>query len=151
MRNERLKELDALRGIASVMVVMFHFSMGRPQSEPVLKYFVTGVDLFFIISGFVIFMSLEHIRSVKEFAINRFTRLFPAFWLCLCLTFAFRIFHTAWQGIPPETGISGLLANMTMFPFYFGQPELDGTYWTLAVEMLFNFSWPWYFGLASCL
>lgn len=57
IQSNRYTELDALRGIAALMVVFFHFTMDRPQGQMGFKLGVTGVDLFFIISGFVIFMS----------------------------------------------------------------------------------------------
>ena len=68
---KRYQELDALRGIAALFVVLFHFTLNRPEAEYGLKLGVTGVDLFFIISGFVIFMSLTNINSSKEFIVNR--------------------------------------------------------------------------------
>jgi peptidoglycan/LPS O-acetylase OafA/YrhL len=85
--NKRFQELDALRGIAALLVVVFHFTMHRPQSELGFKYGITGVDLFFIISGFVIFMSINNVNSAKEFVVNRITRLYPTYWACVTTTY----------------------------------------------------------------
>ena len=65
--SNRLQELDALRGIAALMVVLFHFTMGRQEANLGFKLGTTGVDLFFIISGFVIFMSLSKVKNSKDF------------------------------------------------------------------------------------
>ena len=56
IQSNRFQELDALRGIAALMVVFFHFTIGRPEAKLGFKLGTTGVDLFFIISGFVIFI-----------------------------------------------------------------------------------------------
>ena len=57
--SHRFKELDALRGVAALMVMFFHFSLGRalPSVFKYIRLGNTGVELFFMISGFVIFMS----------------------------------------------------------------------------------------------
>ena len=67
----RLLELDALRGIAALMVVLFHFTMDRPEMNLGFKYGVTGVDFFFIISGFVIFLTLSNTKNWKDFVQKR--------------------------------------------------------------------------------
>ena len=55
---DRDNVLDALRGIAAVMVVMFHLTIASGEPNYGLHLGVTGVDLFFIISGFVIFIRI---------------------------------------------------------------------------------------------
>ncbi len=60
-------ELDALRGIAALMVMFFHFSMNRPECQMGLKFGVAGVNLFFMISGFVIFKSIENLNKSSDF------------------------------------------------------------------------------------
>src|ERR1044072_9360250 len=87
MPSSRIKELDALRGIAALMVVFFHYTFWRPQAKLGFNLGTTGVDLFFMISGFVIFMSLLHINQSKEFVINRISRLYPGYWACVTFTF----------------------------------------------------------------
>jgi peptidoglycan/LPS O-acetylase OafA/YrhL len=44
-----------------------------------------GVELFFIISGFVILMSLEKVKSLGEFALHRAARLYPAYWFSVAI------------------------------------------------------------------
>lgn len=130
----RFRELDALRGIAALSVVIFHFSMN--DNAEVLgwsfRYGVTAVDIFFMISGFVIFLMTKRIRSWQEFLAFRFARLYPAFWYCLLITSAFVLIYE-----PGDFSPFQVLANTTMFPIYFGMDVLDGSYWTLLVELVF--------------
>jgi peptidoglycan/LPS O-acetylase OafA/YrhL len=128
---ERYRELDALRGIAALMVVLFHYSL--------LQIGTTGVDLFFVISGFVILMSVSKIKSSKEFIINRVSRLYPTYWFCVTFTFVCKL---CYYGLVDKNAIDNKLlvqyiANMSMFQMYFDIRNLDGPYWTMIIEMLF--------------
>lgn len=137
--EQRYLELDALRGIAAVMVVLFHYTLHRDGYDDILKLGTTGVDLFFIISGFVIFMSLHKIESGRQFMANRFARLYPTYWTAVTFTFILMtvvnaVYHPhllTWQHV------WRYIANLTMFQFYLGVPDLDSIYWTLLLEMLF--------------
>ena len=136
--TRRYQELDALRGIAALLVLFFHFTIWRPEAKLGFNLGNTGVHLFFIISGFVIFMSLSKVKSGIEFVINRFSRLYPAYWAAVTLTFVARFFYCAY--INPEgesVSIGQYFGNLTMFQFYLGIPNIDDQYWTLMVEMLF--------------
>lgn len=138
-QTSRYGEIDALRGIAALMVVLFHFIWGRPEDAQVnFNIGNMGVELFFIISGFVIFMSLSKIESGTEFIINRFTRLYPTYWACLSLTFTLIIIYYHYTIIDfPKLHVSDYLANLTMFQFFIGYPNIDESYWTLSIELLF--------------
>ena len=133
----RFQELDALRGIAALIVVLFHLSMWR-EAAPYLSFGVAGVDLFFIISGFVIMKSLSDIKTGGEFIIKRFTRLFPTYWVCVTLTsigiLLLMYFLPAYQN---DIGWGKYFANMTMLQRYFYYDNIDGPYWTMALELVF--------------
>ena len=136
--KERNLELDALRGIAALMIVFFHLTMGAPESQLGFKYGVTGVNLFFIISGFVIYKSIESTRTSIDFLINRFSRLFPTYWTIVTFTFILIILHPYFwpdQSIAPN--YVHYLGNLTMFQYYFKMPNLDDPYWSMIVEMNF--------------
>ena len=139
--KSRYKELDALRGIAALMVVFFHFTMNKPEADLGFNLGITGVDLFFIISGFVIYMSINNVSTAKEFVINRFTRLFPTYWTCVTITFIGQIMlKLAYNVITIEQiNFDQYLPNMTMLQYYFKIPDLDGPYWTMIIELLFYF------------
>jgi peptidoglycan/LPS O-acetylase OafA/YrhL len=133
--NVRYAELDSLRGVAALLVVLFHFTMGRSQAELGFKLGTTGVDLFFIISGFVISMSIERVSSGLEFVINRASRLYPTYWACVTVTFIVISTYTWYK--QDSTKVSDYLGNLTMFQYYLHIPNLDDPYWTMIVEMLF--------------
>jgi peptidoglycan/LPS O-acetylase OafA/YrhL len=136
----RLRELDALRGLAAVLVVLFHLTMGRVEYNSILKLGTTGVDLFFIISGFVIFMSLEKKPTGIRFIINRVSRLYPAYWFSV--TFSSIVFLVMYNnGVYYDDFGIKYLGNLTMFQFYLDFPhrilDIEGVYWTLIIEMIF--------------
>ena len=101
------------------------------------RYFdlgITGVVLFFAISGFVIYGTLrgpsEH--AGRRFIISRFFRLFPAFWVSVV---AGLVFIWWWQGWPITWPV--VAGNATMVPDIFGQRPIMGLYWTLGTELVF--------------
>ncbi len=139
--KNRLIELDALRGIGAISVVLYHLTTRFPQMFPKADHvpftFWEGeyrVLLFFAISGFAIFFTLERIGSVADFAVNRFSRLFPAYWVAILLTLAFvQMGDVAALKIPPGSA----LVNFTMLQGFLYLPAVDGVYWTLTVELGF--------------
>ena len=135
IKIKRYQELDALRGIAALFVVLFHFTLNRPEAEYGFKLGVTGVDLFFIISGFVIFMSLTNINSSKEFIVNRVSRLYPTYWASVTFAFISIIVSSKFQ--LNHLSIVQYLGNLTMFQYYLKIPDIDGPYWTMIIEMIF--------------
>ncbi|MBL8262497.1 MAG: acyltransferase [Xanthomonadaceae bacterium] len=147
----RLEELDALRGLAALGVVIFHYTSfyqwqhGHLQplgfGFPAGNY---GVHLFFLISGFVIFMTLDRARSAADFVVSRFSRLFPAYWTALLLTTL--VVHAI--GMPQQRpGLATLLANTTMLQEILGFEDVDGSYWTLQVELFFYAQMLFWFSL----
>ncbi len=136
--TDRSPELDSLRGIAALMVVFFHFTMGRPEAAFGLKLGTTGVDLFFIISGFVIFMSLNKITNSMDFVIKRISRLYPTYWASVTFSFLILTSFTIYknQGFA-KIDLIKYLGNMTMFQYYLNIPDLEGPYWTMIIEMIF--------------
>lgn len=138
---QRLAEIDSLRGIAALSVALFHYTSRyvvefHPLGAPsfVFAYGNYGVSLFFIISGFVIFMTLERTRSGIDFVVSRFSRLFPAYWAAIALSFG----ATRTFGLPGfEVSVAQALGNALMFHGLLGVPHVDGVYWSLEVELLF--------------
>ncbi len=145
MKEEKVRilEIDALRGIAAGIVLLFHYTTkyGKLYGHdyPVLfqvPWGHYGVQLFFIISGFVIFMTLDRTKNAPDFVISRFSRLYPVYWFSILLTsFALMLFPL------PKTGISltKALMNLTMLQKWFGVEHVDGVYWSLFVEIGFYF------------
>ena len=97
-----------------------------------------GVQLFFIISGFVIFMTLERTKSSVDFAVSRFSRLYPAYWMAMFLSIIFVLlvsnpFHYS------ELSVEQILINITMLQHWVKVKDIDAVYWTLSVELTFYF------------
>ena len=139
----RLTELDALRGIGALCVLIFHYSTRFhelfPQASHVPFSFPGGnyrVLLFFTISGFAIFFTLDRIRTVADFVVNRFARLYPAYLVAMLLTLSIEYLAHATQLL---IGPVDILANFTMLQGFAFIPEVDGAYWTLTVEIAFYF------------
>ena len=141
-RSSRLLEIDALRGIAAILVVAYHYTAGYkytfgwPGTQPLILFGSAqiGVAIFFVISGFVISMTLERSDSALDFIVSRFARLYPAFWSCAFLT----TFLIALTGFNPF-GLTnlGFLSTITMANGVFDLPYVDPSYWTLTRELLF--------------
>ncbi|MEC3910122.1 acyltransferase [Sphingobium sp. CR2-8] len=139
----RLTELDALRGIGALCVLIFHYSTRFhelfPQAAHVPFSFPGGnyrVLLFFTISGFAIFFTLDRIRTVADFVVNRFARLYPAYLVAMLLTLSIEYLAHATRLL---IGPVAILANFTMLQGFAFLPEVDGAYWTLTVEIAFYF------------
>lgn len=144
MINRRLKELDLLRFLAAVAVVFFHYAfrgyakgdmsvMPYPLLAEPAKYGYLGVELFFMISGFVILMTASS-NNLKAFFISRVVRICPAFWVCCTLTFLI----TLAIGQPRFTAdVYQYLINLTFLSDLMGVPPIDGVYWSLFVEIKF--------------
>lgn len=138
---QRLLFLDSLRGLAALSVVFFHYTSvyrslyGHSFSEQYdFGFGLYGVELFFMISGFVIFFSLSKIKTGKDFLFNRAVRLYPAYWVSVLLTFSCVQFFGL-EGL--GTSFTDLLVNLTMFQKLVGVPDVDGVYWSLFSEWMF--------------
>jgi peptidoglycan/LPS O-acetylase OafA/YrhL len=143
MSQNRLSELDGLRGLAALSVVFFHYfyKYGQIYSHSfevpeVFKFGSHGLRLFFMMSGFAIYWTISRTEKPLDFIWSRITRLYPVFWCAVLLTFAV-VAMFGLQG--REHGLSTLIANLTMMHEYLGYSHIDGAYWTLSLELAFYF------------
>ena len=143
-KTNRFEVLDALRGIAAVVVMLFHYLAGYHyefgfSSAPVIAFEdgFFGVQLFFIISGFVIYYSITNSKNVPDFLIRRFIRLFPTYWCCMFITFAV----VSYYSLSPirETTFREALINLSMIQGLFSVKYVDTSYWSLQIELFFYF------------
>ncbi len=148
---KRIDFLDSLRGIAILIVVLHHaFSRwaelvpyGCKYCEfPLFRCGFLGVQLFFLISGFVILMSLNKTKSLANFIYKRWLRLFPAMLIATILIYASaRYFPERPWGIPQlNSVIPGLLFIEPLWIKLFTGLYirlLEGVFWTLFVEVKF--------------
>lgn len=143
MIKKRLETLDAIRGLAAIAVVFYHYTVRYyqiyPQEIQLPFDFYSGrygVQAFFIVSGFVIYMSLTRINRPIDFIVHRFIRLYPTFWFAVLFTFLM----VAYFGLAGrEVSFVDMLVNLTMIPGPFKVPSVDGVYWTLLYELKFYF------------
>jgi hypothetical protein len=146
--HNRVEVVDLLRLLAALAVVFFHYTfrgsagddgfttLSLPALAPFTKYGFMGVQLFFVISGFVIAYSAEN-RGAIEFGIARIARIYPCFIICMTLTFLL----TLALGAPNfQTGLTHWLANFVIAAPTLHRPFMDGVYWSLVYELTF-YSW----------
>ncbi|MFF4606823.1 acyltransferase family protein [Streptomyces sp. NPDC001339] len=142
--GNRLATLDGLRLLAALMVVFYHYiALARPWGHGPDTIFPTahlaaqygwlGVEVFFLISGFVICMSVWG-RTVGEFAVSRVSRLFPAYWAGLLLT---TVVVKIWPEAASPRSWGTVITNLTMLQGGDDTPDVDPVYWTLFVELKF--------------
>lgn len=148
---ERIQGLDGLRGLAIVLVVGFHAFARWAEHIPwatvhgdwaVFKYGYLGVQLFFLISGFVIYLTLDRCLGWREFMFRRWLRLFPAMLIAtLLILFTAPLLPERPGGAPPWLdALPGLLLIQPMvLEKIFSTPLalLEGAFWSLLVEVNF--------------
>jgi len=154
--SERIDVLDGLRGVAVIAVIGFHYFSrwtlplnttnlypygAALASFPLFRFGYLGVHLFFLVSGFVISLTLTRCETSREFFIRRFARLFPAMVLAASATFVIV------QVLPPHffsLKARDFLPSLTFTDPYvyklllgFDCEFIDGAYWSLFVEVRF--------------
>ncbi|WP_367044490.1 acyltransferase [Streptomyces sp. Je 1-332] len=144
----RLRALDGLRLIAALMVAAYHYG-GRdgeiseawgsspqlqfPTAHNWFAYGCLGVQIFFVISGFVICMSGWG-RPLRAFFASRASRLLPSYWAAIILvTAVFALPVVAYEAVSP----SDALVNLTMLQQPLGVDRVLGVCWTLWAELRF--------------
>jgi peptidoglycan/LPS O-acetylase OafA/YrhL len=139
-QGDRFEELDVLRGVAASCVVLSHYSShcarylgGGPfgMHLPTIYGFY-AVELFFMISGFVIYFTLERSASWRDFAFSRITRLYPAYWTALTLMVVVQS-----VAFGQRFWVGGYVTNLTMLQEFLGFGNLDNVFWSLTVEVAF--------------
>jgi peptidoglycan/LPS O-acetylase OafA/YrhL len=152
-RAPRFLFIDALRGLAALAVVAFHFEQTRSFDRvgAVLPAFVTwlfrqghcGVQVFFVLSGFVIAHSIARYdvtpRFVGRFLLRRSIRLDPPYWASILVVvlvqgLASRVLPG--RAFVPPTG-GQLVTHVLYLQELLGVPEINTAYWTLCLEIQF--------------
>ena len=139
-KSDRLHGLDHLRALAIVLVMIHHYRLEMPTwLEPVRNIGWTGVDLFFVLSGYLMgYQLLKEIKetnniSFKRFYLKRFFRIIPAYIVVLILYYSLQDYKEG-SGMPP-------LWKFITFTQNFGLDVLHGKSfshaWSLCIEEQF--------------
>lgn len=164
--------IQVCRGIAAMMVVAFHTGasfaaekyFGEPLFARLFRFGSSGVEFFFVLSGFIIYF-VHHAdfgvpAAVKRYAIRRLERVYPTYWLIFSGVFAVALAIPAFRsGVPTEFLI--ILKSLFLVP---QNPEVVGgtgapviiVAWSLQYELVFYFVFALFifsplFGFASVL
>jgi len=142
LQVKRIFELDALRALAAINLMLFHFTWVYSEKygfatdiEFKYAYGKYGTQLFFMLSGLVNAMTLLRKKSAADYVQTRVIRILPPFLLVLGLNLWLVQLsplrdhvHLTWDG---------LLANATLLPNLLGYDCLEPVTWTLQVEIQF--------------
>jgi peptidoglycan/LPS O-acetylase OafA/YrhL len=143
-----MPELDSLRGLAILMVLFYHAYYWQTNLRlfpPLQRVFLTitgsgrfGVNLFFVLSGFLITGILADSRSrldyYKRFYIRRALRIAPAYLFTILILFIAGATSTKFLGLS--------LLYLSNFASFFGVPIGYDVLWSLSVEEHFYLFWP---------
>ncbi|MEM6692061.1 MAG: acyltransferase [Planctomycetota bacterium] len=139
-KTKRILELDALRAIAAINLVLFHFTWVYAEkfgySTPLgfrWPFGSYGVEMFFILSGFVNSMSLLRRGKPGAFVSARLIRIVPLFMLAIGANVWILQMDPMHQAVEAPQ----LFANFTLMPRVLGFECFDPVMWTLQVEMMF--------------
>ncbi|MET4526533.1 acyltransferase [Bradyrhizobium sp. JR18.2] len=140
---KKLNGVQAARGVAALAVVVGHVvinrpvGLGRPTAEAVQMILQVGVDLFFVISGFIITITAAQIGATEgrlgaiNFSIRRFARIYPLYWVVLaCAAIVSHWVPTGPTNYSSELGAAHILLATTSNYFV-------PVAWTLSYEVLF--------------
>jgi peptidoglycan/LPS O-acetylase OafA/YrhL len=137
----RIPSLDGLRAISITLVILSHLVMWKHVSFELLKsYGILGVNIFFVLSGYLITNLLLHeyerrsTISLRAFYIRRAFRIFPAAFVFLAVVIVLYRQQMRWSHVA-----AALLyvANMDV-----SRPWIFGHLWSLSIEEQFYLLWP---------
>ncbi|MEE2879513.1 MAG: acyltransferase family protein, partial [Pseudomonadota bacterium] len=144
MKRQHLYGLDLVRFGSAFLVLLFHLSTFSKISpthvaaadERAFDWLGwvgvsgwVGVEVFFVISGFVIAASAEN-SNARDFIIKRGIRVFPALWICSLIALSVSL---AW-GMPTGEALNAFVRSALLSP---QGPYIDGVVWTLVLEAVF--------------
>lgn len=143
----RLTFLDAIRGIAALLVVIEHlFAQAVPgimsRLSPYVDFGRIGVTAFFLVSGFVIPMSIERAANLRLFWIGRGFRLYPAYLFSLLalamlgMLLPTRLAESGALTAPLPQSVWHWVANLSLFQMFLGVKDINPVSWTLGLEWI---------------
>jgi peptidoglycan/LPS O-acetylase OafA/YrhL len=144
-RHARLDWLDALRGIAVLLVVYEHATDNilrslRPPTDPWFNFGRAGVFLFFVISGYIVPASLERRGDLRAFWIGRAFRLYPMMLVGTAVTGLLALTGAiTTESLGVRNGWAAVAASSVMLQDLLRLPSVPAVLWSLSYEMIFYF------------
>src|SRR5580765_2120755 len=151
--KKRLVFIDALRGLAASGVVLFHAIEANHVPAlraampgwlvSILEHGDLGVAVFFVLSGFVIALSLDDKPigwpTVGRFMLRRSIRLDPPYWAAIVTAISFSVLASAIvRGRPVETfSVGQIVAHLFYAQDFLGYRNINTVFWTLCLEVQF--------------
>lgn len=133
-----------MRGIASLMVVLLHISVNfsdnlqKPLLNNIFSFGGSGVDIFFVLSGFIITYAnlnyLEQPNAIGKFLKRRFIRIFPIYWIIITGFLMLQLALPSFYRTHFDTGIMNMFQTYLLLP---GHNMLNGVSWSLTNELYF--------------
>jgi peptidoglycan/LPS O-acetylase OafA/YrhL len=154
----RLNNFDLIRLFAAFQVAIHHSvsHLGVDLNEYFLKLtaLLPGVPIFFFISGFLISRSYENNSNLRVYTLNRIKRIYPALFLCTFLS-VFSVYLTGYMAnhnVSVVDEVLWIFGQISFMQFYnpefmrqFGTGVLNGSLWTIAVELQFYIILPLFY------
>jgi len=156
----RLDGIDILRGFAVTTVIVYHFFVlleltNNTMSPYVHAFGSLGVPLFFVISGYLIYRSIERNidqKGTKEGLLNyffhRLFRIIPAYYFNLLIVFLMASFLWDNDFFYSTSFFKQLFSHLTFSSYFIHKSAgfgINGAYWTLGIEMLWYILAPLFF------
>lgn len=143
--GQKLKSLEIYRGIAALMVVLFHYHFymteylnKSPTMARIFEGGHAGVEFFFVLSGFIIYLihskDIGDPDSARDFLRKRMIRILPLYWIVITVSLVSFLAHPGWGGS------KGLTLHNVVFDYLLlptGGNRILAPAWTLKAEALF--------------
>ena len=153
----RYNNFDLVRILAALQVAgvhaITHLGLGHGAAYRIMTLF-PGVPIFFVVSGFLVSASLERTKDVRSYFIFRALRIYPALWVCLILSILSALLVGVSFNDPAL--FLWLLAQTSIGQFYnpnflrgYGVGVLNGSLWTIPVELQFYIALPVIYALLA--
>lgn len=147
----RLEGIDLLRGIAVITVILYHFFELLGFQTHILYPVISsigqlGVPLFFIISGYLIYRSIDYSithngikAGIKHYTLHRLFRILPAYYFNFLIVLALASTIIGAEYFYSSRFLNQIFSHLTFTSFFIYQDSglgVNGAYWTLSIEML---------------
>lgn len=143
-QNSNLNLIQVLRGVASLIVVLFHASVNSQEilnKEFCSGFFLfgySGVDIFFVLSGFIITYTsvrwLGYKNQLMPFLKRRFIRIFPSYWIIISVFLILQFLLPSFYKTHYDYNLSNFFSTWFLIP---GHTMVNGVSWTLSYELFF--------------